>query len=78
MRSVILAPLFLLTLGAAPGEADDRQTADPARKCAPPILTAGAKPGGPARKLNEEPPAALIATVAAKVDGPSPAPATVR
>lgn len=70
MHPLILSFLSLLIVGAAPADRDAPKVAKPARKCPPPVITAGApKAGGPARKLNQEPPAALIATVAIELDG---------
>ena len=71
MRWMIFAPLAFLSLGAmAPPQAKP-QAPDAARKCPAPVVTAAApRPDKPmVRKLGEEPPAALIATVYSEVDG---------
>lgn len=71
MRSMFLAPLALISLGAmAPPQAAPKKP-DATRKCPPPVTTAATpKPGKPmVRHLNKEPPAALIATVYNEVDG---------
>lgn len=68
---MIFVPLALLSLGAIAPPQGAPQAPDATRKCPPPVVTAMAPhPGRPmVRKLNEEPPAALIAAVDVRHDG---------
>ncbi|RHW17281.1 hypothetical protein D1610_12140 [Sphingomonas gilva] len=71
MRVLVLAPFALLLLGAMAEPDDTARTSDAARKCPPPVVAVkkSDKPGSGLRKLNEEPPAMLIAAVHKEVDG---------
>lgn len=71
MRMLVLAPFALLSLGAMAESDDTARTRDATRECPPPVVTAKKPdtPGRGAHKLNEEPPAMLIAAVHREVDG---------